>query len=263
MRIGMIGAGAIGRYVVNKAPDYGHVVGAILLRTGSRSSKHPAIGDVRCVHSIADFPDDLEIVLDCAGHAALRTYGPEILRSGSDVATVALGALADQALYAELQRAAVDGKSRLHLCSGAIGALDCLRAARIGELQSVTYTGRKPPRGWHGSPAESKFNLDGLTTGAVTHFSGNAGQAAIEYPKNANVAAAVALAGIGFEQTHVELIADADITDNIHEIQANGEFGSFDFRIHGHSLPDNPRSSALAAMSVLSCLEQQAQPIGF
>ena len=162
-----------------------------------------------------------------------------------------------------MQQAASDGGARLHLASGAIGALDCLRAARIGGLQSVTYIGRKPPRSWRGSPAEDKLDLDKLTTDAETHFDGSARIAATEYPKNANVAAAVALAGIGFDDTRVVLIADPAVNENIHEIQATGEFGSFSFEIRGHSLPDNPRSSALAAMSVVNKLEEESQSIVF
>jgi aspartate dehydrogenase len=77
----------------------------------------------------------------------------------------------------------------------------------------------------------------------------------LAYPKNANVVAAVALAGIGFDDTTVRLIADADISANIHEVQAKGDFGMFTFQISGQSLPDNPRSSALAAMSVISKLD--------
>ena len=159
--------------------------------------------------------------------------------------------------------AASDGGTTLHLASGAIGALDCLRAARIGGLHSVTYIGRKPPQSWRGSPAEDKLDLDKLIAGAETHFDGPARNAAIEYPKNANVAAAVALAGIGFDDTRVKLIADPNVNENIHEIQASGEFGSFHFEIRGNSLPDNPRSSALAAMSVVSKLDEQSQGIVF
>ena len=107
------------------------------------------------------------------------------------------------------------------------------------------------------------MDLDNLTSGAAVHFEGSARNAATEYPKNANVAAAVALAGIGFDATEVRLIADPDITENIHEIEATGEFGSFSFQIRGKSLPANPRSSALAAMSVISKLAQESQCIVF
>ena len=263
MRIAIIGVGAIGRYVAAKASEHGHDIAALLLRPGSNAALPPGLAAIPAVDSVAALPNDLDQVLECAGHAALRSYGPEILRKGTGLTTVSLGALADQGLHDELLQAASDGGSTLHLASGAIGALDCLRAARIGKLHSVTYTGRKPPQGWQGSPAEAKLNLAGLASGAVTHFNGNARTAATEYPKNANVAAAVALAGVGFDATRVELIADADISDNVHEIQAAGEFGSFRFEIRGRALPDNPRSSALAAMSVISSLEHQTNRITF
>ena len=129
-----------------------------------------------------------------------------------------------------------------------------------GELTQVTYRGRKPPQGWRGSPAESKLDLDALSE-ASTHFRGSARDAALEYPKNANVAASVALAGIGFDATVVELIADPGITRNVHEIVAEGEFGRCEFHIEGKSLPDNPRSSAITAMSVVREILNLASPV--
>ena len=40
-----------------------------------------------------------------------------------------------------------------------------------------------------------------------------------------------------------------------------GDFGRYDFRIEGESLPDNPRSSALTAMSVVREILNPASPI--
>jgi len=263
MRLGIIGVGAIGRYVRDQAIERGHEIRAILVRTDRLRDYSAELHGAPGVDKVADLPDDIDHMVDCAGHAALRAYGADILRCGIDLTTVSLGALADSGLYRELENAAIEGDSKLHLVSGAIGTLDCLQAARVGHLQNVTYIGRKPPRGWKGSPAETKLDLDDLSGGAKSHFEGSARDAAIEYPKNANVAAAVALAGVGFDDTQVQLIADPTISENIHEIRASGDFGSFSFEIRGHSLPDNPRSSALAAMSVISKLEQKSQRIVF
>ena len=252
MIVGIIGKGAIAGYVSHHIASSAHSLGAILLRQ-EFVAEHPSE-----LHfgTVSDLPEDLDLVIDCAGHAALKSYGRDILRRGMDLITVSLGALADPDLWHELNEAASSGSSRLHLASGAIGALDCLQAARYGGLKEVTYLGRKPPMGWQGSPAESVLDLSSMTEGSAVHFSGSARQAAIAYPKNANVAAAVALAGVGFDRTRVKLVADADISDNIHEIEAMGGFGRFSFQVRGKTLPDNPRSSALAAMSVVSKLEQ-------
>jgi aspartate dehydrogenase len=263
MKIGIIGAGAIGTYVREKAVERGHVIRAVLLRPERLADGAGKSGDASCVSSVADLPNDLDCMIDCAGHSALKSYGKEILLTGTDLITVSLGAFADPALHESLEQAAATGGAILHLASGAIGSLDCLQAARVGSLKSVTYVGRKPPQGWKGSPAESRVPLDELGDRPATHFEGSARVAATEYPKNANVAAAVALAGIGFDDTQVQLIADPGVSENIHELRAEGEFGSFAFEVRGRSLPDNPRSSALAAMSVVARLEQESGHIRF
>ncbi|MEP5728526.1 MAG: aspartate dehydrogenase [Sulfitobacter sp.] len=256
MKVGMIGVGAIATYVRAALQTQGHVVAAILVKP-SRLAEDPSL----YVSTVAALPADLDLVIECAGHAALRVFGAEILARGIDVLTVSTGALADATLYASLKNQAIASGAKLHLASGAIGALDCLQAARAGQISRVTYIGRKPPHGWKGSPAEQALDLDALASGQVVHFEGTARQAALEYPKNANVAAAVALAGVGFDETQVRLIADAEVTQNIHEITAEGDFGHFQFQISGNALPDNPRSSALAAMSVLSKIGQITRPI--
>lgn len=259
MRIAVIGNGAMTAYVTQHA-GHDYSVDALVLRperVREYSGPHSAIS------SIKDLSDDVRLVVDCAGHEALRTFGPEILRSGRDLVTVSIGALADDALYTALYTAARAGNSTLHLCSGAIGSLDCLNAATSGSVKSVTYIGRKPPKGWIGSPAENALDLNAMTDKAATHFTGTARAAALSYPKNANVAAAVALAGVGMDDTQVKLIADPTITANIHEVHASGDFGQFTFQINGETLPDNPRTSALAAMSVVSKIRSLSAAVRF
>lgn len=263
MNIGIIGVGAIGRYVCEGLSRRRHTISALLVRPGREGNLSTEYPDILIVASVADLPDDIDLIIDCAGQAALRMHGPDVLRRGTDLLTVSVGALADAGLYQELEQAAVDGKATLYLASGAIGALDCLRAAGAGQISSVTYTGRKPPAGWKGSPAEQRLDLDSLRGEAQMHFEGSAREAALTYPKNANVAAAVALAGVGMDNTQVRLIADPNVSQNIHQVVASGEFGQFSFEIGGNALPDNPKSSALAAMSVVSQVEQLSSPIRF
>ena len=255
MNVGIIGDGAIAQYVTQALAARGHKVAAVLMRP-ERVAEMPDL----YVGSVAELPDRLRVMIDCAGHQALAAHGPAILTRGMDVITLSLGALADDTLATALDAAARKGAARLHLASGAIGALDCLSAARVGTMERVEYVGRKPPKGWRGSPAEDVLDLANLQN-ATAHFEGSARAAALAYPKNANVAAAVALAGVGFDATQVSLVADPAIDQNIHQVTASGDFGSFTFQITGNALPDNPRSSALAAMSVLSKLDQITQPI--
>ena len=263
MRIGMIGTGAIGGYVRDALQRRGFAVRALLVLPELLEETAGEFPDSVCVSSVPDLPDDIDHMIDCAGHLALRTHGPGILRRGCDLTTVSVGGLADAALYSDLDQAAAEGNAKLCLVSGAIGALDCLRAARVGNLRSVSYTGRKPPKSWKGSPADGKLDLDRLADDAQVHFEGTARAAATHYPANANVAAAVALAGIGFDETQVKMIADPNVDQNIHKIVAAGDFGQFSFEIKGNATPENPKSSALAAMSVVSRIEQETRRIRF
>ncbi len=189
------------------------------------------------------------LVVECASHEAVRETVPALLAAGIDVVVTSIGALADAGLVAALDAAAAAGNARLTVASGAIGGLDALRAARLAGLDRVVYEGRKPPLAWRGTPAEQAVDLGRLTAEAVI-YEGTAQGSAVLYPKNANVTAAVALAGVGFERTQVRLIADPAATGNGHALWAEGAFGRFRITLDNAPLPDNPKTSWLAALSV-------------
>jgi len=260
--IAIIGCGAIAEAVAGYLADHDSVETVLaIIEPGMDSQARDVFGEnVEIAYKINDVSTHIDLAVDCAGHAALRQHGEAVLSHGVNLISVSSGALADAALYDKLTAAARRGRSQLRLVSGAIGSLDALSASSVGALKQVTYRGRKPPKGWRGSPAESKLDLDTLSEAAV-HYSGSARNAALEYPRNANVAASVALAGIGFDDTIVELIADPGVTRNVHEITAEGDFGRYEFRIEGKSLPDNPRSSAITAMSVVREILNPTSPI--
>jgi aspartate dehydrogenase len=69
-----------------------------------------------------------------------------------------------------------------------------------------------------------------------------------------NVAAAVSLAGIGFDRTELVVVADPAIDRNIHEVTAEGAFGSLQFRIANIPTDENPRTGRIVAMSVVRAL---------
>src|SRR5690606_27872160 len=101
----------------------------------------------------------------------------------------------------------------------------------------VMYSSYKPPHAWKGTPAEDIIDLENVADEAV-FFEGSAREAALHYPRNANVSAAIALAGIGFELTQVRLIASRRWDDPMGVIDARGAFGTFRFEILAHAFPD-------------------------
>jgi aspartate dehydrogenase len=260
-RLGIIGCGGIADLVLTTlAGQLAAPLDSVALLVPGRSVDKAQvlldrIGDkiasTRTVHGdvaalIATKPD---VVAECASHVALREFGPAILKAGCDFVVISIGALADETLHNTLVEAARKGGARLVLPPGAVGGVDALSAARLSGLESVIYTGSKPPKAWKGTPADKLLALDTLSAPAI-FFEGSARKAASDYPFNANVAATLALAGIGLDDTQVRLIADPGISRNVHEFAVRSTCGDFSIKLEGRPLPANPKTSLMAGYSV-------------
>ncbi|MGR3661883.1 MAG: aspartate dehydrogenase [Paracoccaceae bacterium] len=201
-----------------------------------------------------------DLVVECAGHAAVVAHVPPVLRDGIDTIIVSIGALSDAELEASVRRAALQGNARLILPAGAVGGIDLLSALRPAGGLKVTYRGTKPPMAWTGTPAEEKLDLPNLTERTV-FFTGSAREAAQKFPKNANVAATLALAGAGFEATRAELIADPAAKGNIHEYTVTSPLTKYTVRIENQPSAGNAKTSVSTVYSVLREITNRVGPV--
>ena len=255
-KIALIGYGAIARILADKLkehdPDGDVRIVGVLVREGRVKDLQQAVGDRTKVVSTIDDLIRLtpNVIVECAGQGAVAEYGEAVLRSGLDLMIISTGALADTTLLNKLSETAAKSSARMILPSGAIAGIDGLNALRIGGLESVRYTSTKPPLAWKGTPAETNFDLAAITEKTIL-FTGPASQAARDYPKNANLAATVALAGLGMENTEIQLVADPDVApNNVGRIDATGKFGNLTVECRGLPAPDNPKTSATTALSL-------------
>lgn len=256
----LIGYGAIGQAICRRLAGSVRVnITHVVVRPQGVADAQLALGDSG-IQAVAEVPAGTRFVLECAGHEALAVHVLGALEKGVECAVMSVGALSEKGLPEKLEAAAAQGKTQMHLLAGAIGGIDALAAARQAGLSEVTYTGRKPPQGWKGSAAEKVVDLASLKQAAII-FEGTAREAAGLYPKNANVAATVSLAGLGLDATRVCLIADPAVTDNVHEIRASGEFGEMQVTMRGKPLAENPKTSALTVLSALRFLDNRASAI--
>lgn len=266
-RVGLIGYGAIGQTVTQSwldAPIHGHVLASLLARSHQTGQARLRLGaDVLVTASADDFlASGLDVAVELAGHGAVTELGPRVLRAGIDLMILSVGSLANADVMAELRAAATQGGARLLVPVGAIAGLDGLLALRRAGLRRVVYTSTKPPASWKGTPAQAVVDLDALQAPA-TIFEGTAREAASKFPKNANLAAAVALAGLGFDETRVVLRADPGSEQNIGRIEAEGTDSTLTVTVAGRSEPSNPKSSRITGLSVLSALANEAELIAF
>jgi aspartate dehydrogenase len=134
-----------------------------------------------------------------------------------------------------------------------MAGLDGLGALKRAGLTDVVYTSTKPPRAWLGTPAEEAVDLLSLTQAHV-FFEGTAREAALAYPKNANIAATIALAGLGFDATRVRLVADPAAAGNSGQLDADSVVGRLQVRMGG-AASANPKTSASTAFSLLKLIQ--------
>lgn len=252
VRVGLIGLGSVGQAVIRALEERasGDIqVVAALVRDPSRHRDCPVPHLVTTVDELIDARP--EVVVEAGGHRALRDFGPAVLRGGCDLLMISVGALAEPEAQAAILAAAQAGASRARVISGAIGGLDALASAAIGGLTRVTHTTCKPASTLLASDEGAPI------TEARELFRGTAREAALKFPESVNVAAAVSLAGIGFDRTEVRVIADPAVTRNQHTVEAEGTFGSLRFEISNIPSEANPRTARLVAMSVVHALEQR------
>ncbi|MCY4663933.1 MAG: aspartate dehydrogenase [Acidimicrobiaceae bacterium] len=210
-------------------------------------------------------PQDLgrleaDVVIEVADRQAVAPWGRAALDAGLDFVVSSVSAFAEAEILEELTELALRNGAQIHIPPGALGGVDALAAATAMRIGTVEHRIIKPPHAWLGTLAEDLCNLRVLTH-AEAFFEGTAAEAASQFPKNANSVLTTALAGAGAAATHVTLIADPHTEVNRHEIRADGEFGELAVALSNRPLDQNPRSSAMTALSLVRCIENRRKPL--
>lgn len=263
---GILGCGTIGREVIF-AIDNDQVPGASIGGIHSRDSADAA--SVLSKTSITDesiiVSDPLEltetcdVVIECASHEAVEAYAVPILERGTDFYALSVGALADEKLHETIIESAASNDAVFEVPSGALAGVDAIRASTMqGQLEEVLFITTKPPAGLSGAPHIEKSDIDISSIETKTKvFQGSAREAAPAFPANINVSIALSLAGLGADETVVEIWADPAEENNIHEIKATGGMGTLDISFSTAPHPENPKTSYIAVLSALASLKRR------
>ncbi|MBU5618072.1 aspartate dehydrogenase [Psychrobacter sp. TAE2020] len=249
-KVVFIGYGSMARKVHQMLPE-NIILSTILASSRSANEIRAEVGEsIEVITSVSDLLAVPDLAVEMAGQSGLKQHAIQILDKGIPLGIVSVGAFTDEKFVTSLHDTAKKSGVKIHILAGAIAGIDGINAASLAGLDKVVYQGRKNPDSWKGSYADELIDYENLKQPSV-FFTGNAREAAALFPANSNVAATIALAGVGLDDTQVELMVDPLLEHNIHHITAQGEFGKLEIIMTGLPLAENPKTSSLAAFSAL------------
>lgn len=260
-RVAIAGLGAIGRVLARRLHEGVPGLTLACASAGNRAKARAWLDAERIACPLVDLaamPDHADLAVECAPAAVIEDICRPMLMAGKAVMVLSAGALLPRPHLVDLAK---EKGGQIIVPTGALLGLDAVTAAAEGKINSVRMTTRKPPNGLAGAPhlVANNISVEGLNT-AKRVFAGNAREAAAGFPANVNVAAALSLAGIGPEQTMIEIWADPAVDRNCHTIEVEADSARFSLTIE--NVPsENPKTGKITALSVLAALRKLHAPL--
>ncbi len=257
LRIAIAGLGAIGKAIAVTLAK-GSVPGVVLTAVSAKNHEKAqqfvsTLGVPVKVLNLSQLEPEADLVIECAPAALLPDIATPFLKAQKQVIVLSVGALLfNQGL---IDLAKQEG-GIIHVPTGALIGLDAVIAAAEGKIHSVRMITRKPPNGLAGAPhlLENNISVEGLIEPKKV-FEGNARAAAKGFPANLNVVVALALAGVGPENTLLEIWADPTVVRNTHSIVVDSDSAKFTMTME--NIPsENPKTGRIVAPSVIALLRK-------
>ncbi len=214
-KIAFLGGGKIGQAMAAHALQRGDARVAYIYDPFQKADAVLGIPVVRELG--ADSFKGLDLVVECATADVLKANVVNALKD-ADFLPFSMTAFRDDALLAAAKERARASGHTLYLPHGAILGLDGVFDGRAA-IDEVSVETIKNPASFGRSDAEY-----------TVVFEGTAREAAALYPRNVNVHAAIALAGIGFDRTKSRIVSDPSVDTNEHIVRVKGE--GIDWTIH-------------------------------
>jgi len=259
LKVGILGCGAIGSRialsVTNELKNECELSGIYDIDEKKAKELQKNISTVNLAkYSLIDLIKSCELMVEAIDAEDTRSIIKQALESKKHVLAMSVGKLLN---LNDLLNLADKNNRQLLLPSGAIAGLDAIKAASLVPTASITLTTRKPPSSLTENHYIREQGIDLSTLDKETViFDGDVEKAVELFPKNINVAAALALASNAINKIRVRIIASPDFDRNSHEIEMIGDFGRIQSRTDNIPCPDNPKTSYLAVLSGIQTLKQ-------
>ena len=263
LRVAIGSLGTIGLKIA-RTLDSGGIPGLQLVAVSARDRNraHRTLSSFRSppsVTGLAELAGMADVVVECAPASVFDEIADAAVEAGRILIPASVGALLSRMDLVE--RASVTG-ARIMVPTGALIGLDAVRAAAEGQIHTIRMVTRKPPRSLEGAPhlVRNGISIEGLSEAKLV-FEGNARDGAIGFPANVNVAAALSLAGLGPDQTALQVWADPAVDRNTLTITVEADSARFTMTIENVPTDENPRTGRITALSMLSTLRRLTAPL--
>lgn len=223
-KIGLAGFGFIGSFLHERLKDNKNIsVEAVWEPISEKTELLDRQIVCRDLEDLGTRP--LDLIIEVAHAEVVKALLP-ILTSDAHVMIASMTCFADPDFRNQTEQDAVKSGRKIFLPHGAILGLDGLRDGR-SLLDNVTITTTKHPQSL--GLKNSQINEPEVL------FEGSTKEACFKFPRNVNVHAAIALAGLGFEATRSVIIADPDTNKMHHCIEINGRGLNWNLEIESFS----------------------------
>lgn len=220
-KIGILGAGKIG-VAIHDALAEMEGVELVYMLAGRR--KPEGVPEALILTEMAEaLSCEVDLVIEAAVPEVIHAHGAALL-ANSDLCAFSCTALSRPETEHAVRAACAAAGTRFFVPHGAVMALDGLADGR-DVIERVTIT-----------TVKSGPSLGLAEDAAGPLFEGTAREACLQFPRNVNVHAAIALAGIGFDRTQSRVVAELGKATMEHLIHVEGQGLEWDIRVSSQSL---------------------------
>lgn len=218
-KVGFLGCGKIGKHMLSDLLEGGIHKVTFVQDPFYEAEDTPYVITKKAGEELLE---ETDLVIECAMASVLKENFDAIIKH-CDLMVFSVTAFADEAFYQHAKELASKYKKSIYLPHVAILGVDGIADGRK-IVKSVSIETIKSPKSLGLTTDKYEVVYDGDTRGACAAF-----------PRNVNVHATIALAGIGFDKTHSKIVADPSVTTNSHIVRVEGEGMNFEIHISSES----------------------------
>lgn len=250
-KIGILGFGAIGEEIYKKISKK-IINGYRVIGVFSEDIEFKKLPKkIKCKSFDELLKKKPSIIIEAASTEACKNYAERILKNKIDFVCLSVCSFADRNFFKRISSLVKKIKNKIYIPTGAIAGIDAISSASLSkELKYVKLIQRKPPKALLSNSKLKKIKKETILLKSTARI------ACKKFPRNSNIAATLAICGLGFDKTKVIVVADPKVNKNIAEVEALGKFGKLKVILQNNP-SSNPRTSRLTAMSIILSLNKR------